>query len=93
MSTRFFGQYLLEKGRITSQQLLDALECQKGVTAPIGVIALERGLLTTEQIKQVLQQQKKTNQRFGEIAVSWDFSRKLKWTRCSRRRKSVTEQS
>jgi CheY-specific phosphatase CheX len=73
MSTRFFGQYLLERGRITSQQLLDALECQEGITAPIGAIALERGLLTTEQIKQILQQQKKTNQLFGEIAVILRF--------------------
>jgi len=39
MSTRFFGQYLLEKGRITSQQLLDALECQNDITAPIGAMA------------------------------------------------------
>jgi hypothetical protein len=36
MSSRFFGQYLLEKGRITSQQLLDALEYQKNITTPIG---------------------------------------------------------
>jgi len=43
MSSRFFGQYLLEKGRITSQQLLDALECQKSITLPIGTMALERG--------------------------------------------------
>ncbi|HWP22566.1 MAG TPA: chemotaxis protein CheX [Candidatus Binatia bacterium] len=73
MSMRFFGQYLLEKGRITSQQLLDALECQKSVTAPIGALALERGLLTAEQIRQILQQQKKTNQLFGEIAVALGF--------------------
>lgn len=73
MNTRFFGQYLLEKGRITSQQLLDALECQKSITQPIGTIALERGLLTTEQIKQIILQQKKTNQRFGEIAVVLGF--------------------
>lgn len=73
MSMRFFGQYLLEKGRITSQQLLDALECQKSVATPIGVLALERGLLSAEQIKQILQQQRKTNQRFGEIAVSLGF--------------------
>lgn len=73
MNTRFFGQYLLEKGRITSQQLLAALECQKAITEPIGTIALERGLLTAEQIKQILQQQRKTNQRFGEIAVVLGF--------------------
>jgi CheY-specific phosphatase CheX len=73
MNTRFFGQYLLEKGRITSQQLLAALECQKSITQPIGTIALERGLLTAEQIKQILQQQRKTNERFGEIAVVLGF--------------------
>jgi CheY-specific phosphatase CheX len=73
MSSRFFGQYLLEKGRITSQQLLDALECQKTIAAPIGTMALERGLLTAEQIKQVLQHQRQTNQRFGEIAVGLGY--------------------
>ena len=73
MSIRFFGQYLLEKGRITSQQLLDALEGQKHITAPIGTMALEQGLLTTEQIKQVLLHQRRTNQRFGEIAVALGF--------------------
>jgi len=73
MSTRFFGQYLLEKGRITSQQLLDALECQKQIAAPIGIMALERGMLAAEQIKKVLQQQKRSNERFGEIAVALGF--------------------
>jgi len=73
MSSRFFGQYLLEKGRITSQQLLDALECQKTIAAPIGTMALERGLLRAEQIKQVLQHQRQTNQRFGEIAVGLGY--------------------
>lgn len=73
MSSRFFGQYLLEKGRITSQQLLDALECQKNIAAPIGTMALEKGLLTAEQVKQVLQHQRQTNQRFGEIAVGLGY--------------------
>ena len=66
MSTRFFGQYLLEKGRITSQQLLDALESQNDITAPIGAMALEQGLLTPAQIRQVVDQQRKKNQRFTQ---------------------------
>jgi CheY-specific phosphatase CheX len=68
MSSRFFGQYLLEKGRITSQQLLTAAESQKAVTAAIGTLALEKGWLTAEQIKRILELQKKTNYRFGEQA-------------------------
>jgi CheY-specific phosphatase CheX len=73
MSTRFFGQYLLERGRITSQQLLDALERQKGIMMPIGTIALERGLLSAVQVKAVLEQQKRSNLRFGEIAVGLGY--------------------
>lgn len=73
MRSRFFGQYLLEKGRITSRQLVDALECQKHIAMPIGIMALERGLLTADQIKQVLQHQRQTNQRFGEIAVDLGY--------------------
>ncbi|HZA56441.1 MAG TPA: hypothetical protein VE616_19520, partial [Candidatus Udaeobacter sp.] len=67
MNTRFFGQYLLEKGRITSQQLLDALEYQKEITTPIGAMSLEQSLLTTEQFKKVLEQQKKKSRSFGEL--------------------------
>jgi CheY-specific phosphatase CheX len=70
MSSRFFGQYLLEKGRITSQQLFTALDSQKAVTSPIGILALEKNWLTSEQIKHILDLQKKTNYRFGELAVS-----------------------
>jgi CheY-specific phosphatase CheX len=69
MSSRFFGQYLLEKGRITSQQLVTALDSQKSVTSPIGILALEKGWLTADQIKQILETQKKSNYRFGEQAV------------------------
>jgi len=70
MSTRFFGQYLLERGRITSQQLVAALEHQKNINTPIGTLALERGLLTAVQIKQILEQQKRKSGRFGEVAVA-----------------------
>ena len=70
MTAKFFGQYLLEKGRITSQQLFDGLEFQKNVKPPFGVLALEQGLLTSDQIKIVLARQLNTDKRFGELAVS-----------------------
>jgi len=73
MSIKFFGQYLLEKGRITSQQLLDALECQKQITMPIGALALEVGSLSADQVKQLLQLQKKKNQSLGELAQEKGF--------------------
>ncbi|HEY3152016.1 MAG TPA: chemotaxis protein CheX [Candidatus Binatia bacterium] len=73
MNTRFFGQYLLEKGRITSQQLLDALERQKEITTPIGSMALEQGCLTAEQVKRILEQQRKKQRSLGELACEMGF--------------------
>jgi CheY-specific phosphatase CheX len=58
----------LEKGRITSQQLLDSLECQKQVTAPAVALALERGIISAEQVKLLLQQQKKKHLSLAERA-------------------------
>jgi len=70
MSAKFFGQFLLERGRITSQQLVDALEFQKSARPPIGALCLEHGLLTPEQVKLVLARQLKGDKHFGELAVS-----------------------
>jgi len=70
MSAKFFGQYLLEKGRITSQQLVDALEYQKSVSQPIGALALDHGLLSVDQVKLILGRQLKNEKRFGDLAVS-----------------------
>ena len=69
MSARFFGQYLLEKGRITSQQLLTALEFQKSISLPIGTLAMERGWLTAAQINEIIAQQKRKTLRFGETGA------------------------
>jgi hypothetical protein len=70
MSAKFFGQYLLEKGRISSQQLVDGLEYQKSISSPMGALALEHGLLTADQVKMILGRQLKNEKRFGELAVS-----------------------
>jgi CheY-specific phosphatase CheX len=73
MSTRFFGQFLLERGRITSQQLLAALDFQKSISMPIGILALERGWLNAAQIKDILEQQKPKSVGFGELAVQSNY--------------------
>ncbi|MSP41496.1 MAG: hypothetical protein EXR70_23670 [Deltaproteobacteria bacterium] len=70
MSAKFFGQYLLERGRISSQQLVDALEFQKQVNVPIGVLALEAGLLSADQVKLIIARRRSTDKPFGELAVS-----------------------
>jgi len=73
MSTRFFGQFLLERGRITSLQLLAALEFQKSLSMPIGTLALERGWLSAAQIKNILEQQRRNTSRLEELAVQLGY--------------------
>jgi len=70
MSSKYFGQFLLEKGRITSPQLAEALDFQKQVKLPVGVIALEEGLLSSEQVKRILARQAQGDLLFGDAAVS-----------------------
>lgn len=73
MSAKFFGQYLLEKGKITPQQLMDAVSHQKGIHAPLGALAMEKGMLSAEQVKKIHVEQKKADRRFGELAMDMGF--------------------
>lgn len=73
MAVKFFGQYLLEKGIISREALLDALEYQKSINLPLGALALERRLLSSEQVRQINDEQMRTDKKFGEVAVERNF--------------------
>lgn len=73
MGIKFFGQYLLEKGLITPQQLLEAVDYQKEINVSLGTMALEKGLLNSEQIKKIHNEQKRQDKKFGEIAISMGY--------------------
>lgn len=70
MSVKFFGQYLLEKGKITREQLLEAVEHQKSINVSLGTVALEKGMLNPDQINKIHFEQRKTDKKFGELAVT-----------------------
>ena len=69
MAMNFLGQFLLQRGAITEEQLADALEYRREHTRRTGDLALERGALTPRQVTCVLREQEKTDQPFGEIAL------------------------
>jgi len=73
MSVKFFGQYLLEQGKIIKEELLDALEFQKKVNAKLGTIALDAGYLTAEQVERIHSEQQRTDKLFGEIAIGLNY--------------------
>lgn len=73
MYTQFLGNYLLNKGYITSEQLTEALQYQKSVQLKLGVLAIHAGYMTSSQVEQVHIMQTHQNERFGELAVKAGF--------------------
>lgn len=70
MAAKFFGQFLLEKGVITSAQLLRALDVQRTSNPALGEIAVECGMLTPAQALTINERQRREDRRFGDIAQS-----------------------
>jgi hypothetical protein len=65
-----FGLYLKNKGVVTAEQLVAALEAQLATLPPIGQLALEEGIISPRDIFDVLRAQSESpNERFGEIAI------------------------
>jgi CheY-specific phosphatase CheX len=73
MGIKFFGQYLLEKGIITKEQLLDAVAFQEKQNIKFGVYAMRKGYINKEQLENVLKEQKNSDMKFGEIAIKMGY--------------------
>jgi hypothetical protein len=65
-----FGLYLKNKGMISAEQLVAALEAQLATLPRIGQLALEEGIISPRDIFDVLLAQRKSPEvRFGELAI------------------------
>lgn len=73
MYTQFLGNYLLNKGYINSEQLVEALQYQKTVHLKLGVLAIHAGYMTASQVEQIHIMQTHKNGRFGELAIEAGF--------------------
>jgi hypothetical protein len=73
MFTQYFGQYLLQRGILTGEQLREVIEAQKETRVKLGVLALNQGYMTPEQVVEVHQEQTRRDKRFGEIAVELKY--------------------
>ena len=73
MYTQFFGNFLLEKNLITKEQLLKALESQKGQRLRLGTLAIHSGLLTAAEVNHIHGVQTHENKRFGELAMELGY--------------------
>lgn len=64
------GNYLVQTGKLTKEQLTCALADQDTIRVKLGLIAVAEGMMTLEQTSEVNHLQSTMNQRFGDIAVS-----------------------
>lgn len=67
------GNYLVESGKITREQLHRVMEKQDSVRVKLGWIAVAEGMMTTAQAESVNRLQAIQDKRFGDIAVEEGF--------------------
>ena len=63
------GNYLVETGKITKDQLTAVIEKQDSVRVKLGLLAVAEGMMTTQQAEEVNLLQTARDMRFGDIAV------------------------
>ncbi|MGN0666384.1 MAG: chemotaxis protein CheX [Huintestinicola sp.] len=73
MFTQFFGNYLLNNGLVSAQQLADALAIQKTTRLKLGVLAINAGYMTADQVDKVHAEQQRVDKRIGDIACDMGF--------------------
>lgn len=64
------GNYLVETGKITKEQLKTAMKEQDSTRVKLGLIAVEEGMMTLNQAEEVNRMQAVMDKRFGDIAVT-----------------------
>lgn len=73
MLSYLFGQYLLECGLISTDQLTDGLRYQRSNNRVLGELAVELGLLDRQKILRILEWQLSVDKDFGQVAKEMGF--------------------
>ena len=69
MAVKFFGQFLLERGAVTTDLLLKAIELQDSINLKLGETALAIKLITDDDVKRIHDAQRSEDLMFGDMAV------------------------
>lgn len=69
MFVQFFGGFLLNKGIVSTDQLIDAMKKESTSHIQLGTLAMHASLMTAEQIEDIRIAQTHTDKRFGELCV------------------------
>lgn len=69
MAVKFFGQFLVEQGIVTSEALLNAINLQDRSNLKLGEMAVAMGLITPTDIQRAHQAQMARDMRLGDLLV------------------------
>lgn len=69
MVSYLLGNYLVEEGFMTKEQLLHVISKQEEIRVKLGLIAVSEGMLTLDQADAINRMQQTMDKRFGDIAV------------------------
>lgn len=69
----YFGNYLVEKNKISWSQFEDVMRQQQQTRVKLGLIAVSEKLLSTKQADEINDIQKTMDRRFGDIAIEKGF--------------------
>lgn len=69
MVSQLLGNYMVEEGYMTREQLTKVLEEQTKIRVKLGLIAVSEGMLTLDQADAINRMQQVMDKRFGDIAV------------------------
>ncbi|MEK6777237.1 MAG: chemotaxis protein CheX [bacterium] len=69
MAVKFFGQFMVEKGVVSREDLLKAVELQDSVNIKFGEMARSMGLLTDADIERIHEAQRSEDLRFGDMSI------------------------
>ncbi len=73
MYSQFFGNYLLQKNAVTTEQMVDALSRLEDTQITLDTLAIHKGLMAANEIDAVCLEQEKTGKSFAEIAIEKEY--------------------
>jgi len=73
MAVKFFGQFLVEQGIVTSEALLNAINLQERNNLKLGEIAITLGLVTPKDIERAHNAQMSKDMNMGDLLVEMGF--------------------
>lgn len=73
MAVKFFGQFLVEQGIVTTEALLNAINLQDKNNLKLGEMAVSMGLITQEDIQRAHNAQMSKDMKLGDLLVEMGF--------------------